>query len=80
MRTFQDEYNFRLLYDVIQYDVPAIEKAVLYATDNSLVVETSEQAMRVAYDGPDALRGRYDVATLDGVLYRKGGIISGGNQ
>ena len=38
-----------LLYDVLQYEPAEIKRAVLFVTKNSLVCETPEDAMKVAY-------------------------------
>lgn len=50
----------KLLYDVLQYDPPDIKRAVLFATNNALVCETPEDAMKVAYEMEDG--HRYDVS------------------
>lgn len=62
-RTISQPKNVKLLYDVLQYDPPAIKRAVLYATNNALVCETADDASRVAYDLGD--NKRYDVSTVD---------------
>ncbi len=67
----------KLLYDVIKYDIPDIKHAVLFVTNNSLVCETPEDAMKVAYEMEDGQR--YDAVALDGTFYQKSGIISGGS-
>lgn len=67
----------KLLYDVIKYDIPDIKRAVLFVTNNSLVCETPEDAMKVAYEMDDGQR--YDAVALDGTFYQKSGIISGGS-
>lgn len=67
----------KLLYDVIKYDIPDIKRAVLFVTNNSLVCETPEDAMKVAYELGDG--NRYDAVALDGTFYQKSGIISGGS-
>ena len=36
-----------LLYDVLQYEPSDIKRAVLFVTNNSLVCETPEDAMKV---------------------------------
>lgn len=58
----------KLLYDVLQYDPPAIKRAVLYATNNALVCETAEDANKVAYELGD--NKRYDVSHIKKILYR----------
>lgn len=49
------------MYDVLKFDPPEIEKAVLFATNNALVCETPEDAMKVAYEID---RSRYDVSFM----------------
>jgi len=66
-----------LIYDVLRFDPPDIERAVLFATNNALVCETPEDAMKVAYEMD---RSRYDALALDGTFYQKSGIISGGSH
>ena len=68
----------KLLYDVLQYDPPEIKKAVLFVTNNALVCDTQEDAMKVAYEIDDGLR--YDAVALDGTFYQKSGLISGGSR
>ena len=46
----------KLLYDVIKYDIPDIKPAVLFVTNNALVCETPEDAMKVAYEMEDGQR------------------------
>lgn len=58
-RNIHQPKNVKLLYDVLQYDPPAIKRAVLYATNNALVCETAEDANKVAYELGD--NKRYDV-------------------
>lgn len=77
LRNIQNPKGVKLLYDVIKYDPPAIKKAVLYATNNSLVCETAEDANLVAFDLGDGQR--YDAVSLDGTFYQKCGFISGGS-
>lgn len=68
----------RLLYDVLHYDPPEIKKAVWFVTNNALVCETQEDAMKVAYEMEDGVR--YDAVALDGTFYQKSGLISGGSR
>ncbi|KAJ6221553.1 hypothetical protein RDWZM_000098 [Blomia tropicalis] len=77
LRNIQNPKGVKLLYDVIKYEPPAIKKAVLYATNNSLVCETAEDANLVAFDLGDGQR--YDAVSLDGTFYQKCGFISGGS-
>lgn len=76
-RTIQSPKGVHLIYDVLRFDPPDIERAVLFATNNALVCETPEDAMKVAYEMD---RSRYDALALDGTFYQKSGIISGGSH
>lgn len=78
LRCIKDPMNVRLLYDVLQYDPPEIKKAVLFVTNNALVCDTQEDAMKVAYEMEDG--ERYDAVALDGTFYQKSGLISGGSR
>ena len=46
-------------------------------TNNVLVCETPEDAMKIAYNMEDGKR--YDAVAIDGTYYKKSGIISGGS-
>ena len=76
-RNITDPKNVKLVFDVLKFDPPEIEPAVLFATNNALVCETPEDAMKVAYEYD---RSRYDALALDGTFYQKSGIISGGSH
>uniref|UniRef100_A0A336MXJ1 Structural maintenance of chromosomes protein n=2 Tax=Culicoides sonorensis TaxID=179676 RepID=A0A336MXJ1_CULSO len=76
LRNIADPKGVRLIYDVLKFEPPEIERAVLFATNNALVCETPEDAMKVAYD----IGSRYDALALDGTFYQKSGIISGGSH
>lgn len=58
LRNIHDPKGVKLLYDVLQFDPPQISRAVMFVTNNALVCETPEDAMRVAYE----IGGRYDVS------------------
>merc|ERR1719232_2177244 len=77
LRNINNPKGVKLLYDVLQYEPPDIKKAVLFVTNNALVCETPEDAMKVAYEMDDGQR--YDAVALDGTFYQKSGIISGGS-
>jgi len=77
LRTIQNPKGVRLVYDVLKFDPPAIEKAVLYATNNALICETPEDANKVAFELSN--NKRYDAVALDGTFYQKCGFISGGS-
>merc|ERR1712088_354332 len=77
LRNIQHPKGVKLLYDVLRFDPPDIKKAVLFVTNNALVCETPDDAMKVAYELEDGQR--YDAVALDGTFYQKSGIISGGS-
>ena len=77
LRNISNPKGVKLLYDVLQYEPADIKRAVLFVTNNSLVCETPEDAMKVAYEMEDGQR--YDAVALDGTFYQKSGIISGGS-
>merc|ERR1711892_1119602 len=77
LRNINNPKGVKLLYDVLQYEPAEIKRAVLFVTNNSLVCETPEDAMKVAYEMED--NQRYDAVALDGTFYQKSGIISGGS-
>lgn len=60
-RDIREPKQVKLVYDVLKFDPPEIEKAVLFATNNALVCETPEDAMKVAYEID---RSRYDVSLI----------------
>ncbi|CAG2067555.1 unnamed protein product [Timema podura] len=65
LRNIKDPKNVKLLFDVLHYSPMDIKRAVLFATNNALVCETPEDAMKAV--------------ALDGTFYQKSGIISGGS-
>merc|ERR1719245_392536 len=77
LRNITNPKGVKLLYDVLRYDPPEIKKAVLFVTNNALVCENPDDAMKVAYELEDGQR--YDAVALDGTFYQKSGIISGGS-
>ncbi|ALC47438.1 SMC1 [Drosophila busckii] len=77
LRNIDEPRNVRLVFDVLKFEPPEIERAVLFATGNALVCETPEDAMKVAYETD---RSRYDALALDGTFYQKSGLISGGSH
>uniref|UniRef100_A0A8B9JL49 Structural maintenance of chromosomes protein 1A n=1 Tax=Astyanax mexicanus TaxID=7994 RepID=A0A8B9JL49_ASTMX len=64
----------KLVIDVIRYEPPHIKKALQYACGNALVCENVEDARRIAFGGPY----RHKTVALDGTLFQKSGVISGG--
>jgi structural maintenance of chromosome 1 len=47
LRNITSVRGVKLLYDVLHYNPPDIKRAVLFVTNNSLVCETPEDAMKV---------------------------------
>merc|ERR1719411_442681 len=77
LRNITTPKGVKLLYDVLRYEPSDIKRAVLFVTNNALVCETPDDAMKVAYElEPNQ---RYDAIALDGTFYQKSGIISGGS-
>jgi structural maintenance of chromosome 1 len=74
LRDIKDPKNVKLVVDVIRYDPPCMKKALLFACGNALVCETVEDARRVAFN----LTERHKSVSLDGTLFQKSGVISGG--
>lgn len=66
LRDIREPKQVKLVYDVLKFDPPEIEKAVLFATNNALVCETPEDAMKVAYEID---RSRYDVRPHSQLFY-----------
>lgn len=56
LRNVTNPKGVKLLYDVLRYDPPDIKKAVLFVTNNALVCETPDDAMKVAYELEDGQR------------------------
>ena len=57
----------RLLFDVLHYNPLEIKRAVLFATNNALVCDTPEDAMKVAYEIEP--HHRYDVSDVYQMLF-----------
>ena len=64
----------KLVMDVIHLNVPAAKKALQFACGNALVCETAEDARKLAFGGGQ----RHKAVSLDGTLFQKSGMISGG--
>merc|ERR1719357_545100 len=77
LRNIKNPNGVKLLYDVLRYEPSDIKQAVLFVTNNALVCENPDDAMKVAYELEDGQR--YDAVALDGTFYQKSGIISGGS-
>ncbi|ROL51620.1 Structural maintenance of chromosomes protein 1B [Anabarilius grahami] len=67
----------KMVVDVVQcaQNAPQLKRVIQYVCGNSLVCETLKDARRIAFDGPERLQ----TVALDGSLFRKSGVISGGS-
>lgn len=63
-----------LVFDVIQFD-QALEKAILFAVQNTIVCNDLKEAKYLSWDGE-----RLKVVTLDGILLTKSGTMTGGTS
>ncbi len=88
-RELTDPRGVKLVFDVIQCNLPAVRKALQFACGNALVCETAEDARQLAFGGADrhkvgvTLRfdrysERIQAVSLDGTLFQQSGVISGG--
>ncbi|TMS38591.1 hypothetical protein L596_005281 [Steinernema carpocapsae] len=76
LRNIKDPQGVKLVYDVIQCNVPAARKALQFACGNALVCEKAEDARKLAFGGAD----RYKAVAMDGTLFQQSGVISGGGR
>uniref|UniRef100_A0A914QYI8 SMC hinge domain-containing protein n=1 Tax=Panagrolaimus davidi TaxID=227884 RepID=A0A914QYI8_9BILA len=76
IREISEPKGVKLLLDVINCCQPSIKKAIQFASGNSIVCETVEDARFMAY----GIAGhRYKSVSLDGTLFQQNGIVSGGS-
>ncbi|XP_042323440.1 structural maintenance of chromosomes protein 1B isoform X3 [Sceloporus undulatus] len=66
----------KMMIDVIQTSFPPLKKIIQFVCGNGLVCETIKEARQLAFDGPHRLK----TVALDGTLFLKSGIISGGSS
>ncbi|XP_005886084.1 PREDICTED: structural maintenance of chromosomes protein 1B isoform X1 [Myotis brandtii] len=66
----------KMVIDVIKTQFPQLKKVIQFVCGNGLVCETVEEARRIAFDGPE----RRKTVALDGTLFLKSGVISGGSS
>ncbi|KAL9972949.1 hypothetical protein ACROYT_G019349 [Oculina patagonica] len=64
----------KLVIDVIKYEPAVIKKALQFACANALVCDGMEEARKLAFGGAE----RKKTVSLDGTLFQKSGVISGG--
>uniref|UniRef100_A0A4X2MDW9 Structural maintenance of chromosomes protein n=1 Tax=Vombatus ursinus TaxID=29139 RepID=A0A4X2MDW9_VOMUR len=66
----------KMVVDVVQTQLPQLKKVIQFVCGNGLVCETVEEARHMAFDGPERLK----TVALDGTLFLKSGVISGGSS
>ncbi|XP_008580986.1 PREDICTED: structural maintenance of chromosomes protein 1B [Galeopterus variegatus] len=66
----------KMVIDVIRTQFPQVKKVIQFVCGNGLVCETVEEARHIAFDGPE----RRKTVALDGTLFLKSGVISGGSS
>lgn len=93
LREIREPRGVKLVIDVIKYDLPACKRALMFTCGNSLVCESADDARKVAFgqyqrhkagggggydDHHDRFPRRNQAVALDGTLFQKSGVISGG--
>ncbi|XP_055110093.1 structural maintenance of chromosomes protein 1B isoform X2 [Symphalangus syndactylus] len=66
----------KMVIDVIKTQFPQLKKVIQFVCGNGLVCETVEEARHIAFGGPE----RQKTVALDGTLFLKSGVISGGSS
>ncbi|XP_025969786.1 structural maintenance of chromosomes protein 1B [Dromaius novaehollandiae] len=66
----------KMMVDVVQTPFPPLKKVIQFVSGNGLVCETVKEARQIAFDGPVRLK----TVALDGTLFLKSGVISGGSS
>ncbi|NWR72799.1 SMC1B protein, partial [Centropus unirufus] len=66
----------KMLVDVIQTPFAPLKRVIQFVCGNGLVCETVKEARQIAFDGPVRLK----TVALDGTLFLKSGVISGGSS
>ncbi|XP_026963745.1 structural maintenance of chromosomes protein 1B isoform X3 [Sagmatias obliquidens] len=66
----------KMAIDVIKTQFPQLKKVIQFVCGNGLVCETVEEARHIAFNGPE----RRKTVALDGTLFLKSGVISGGSS
>ncbi|CAN9498997.1 unnamed protein product [Ophioblennius macclurei] len=68
----------KMAVDVVQVNTGGeqMRKVVQFVCGNALVCENIQEARRVAFDGPE----RHKTVALDGTMFSKSGVISGGSS
>ena len=76
LREIREPKNTKMLVDVIKCNPPQIKKALMFAVGNCLVCESDDDARTLAFSRNE----RHKVVSLDGTLFQKSGLISGGSS
>uniref|UniRef100_H2YW16 SMC hinge domain-containing protein n=1 Tax=Ciona savignyi TaxID=51511 RepID=H2YW16_CIOSA len=76
LREIKEPRGVKLVIDVIKYELPAIKRALQFTCGNSLVCENADDARKVAFG--QVQRHKFKAVALDGTLFQKSGVISGG--
>ncbi|XP_014793889.1 PREDICTED: structural maintenance of chromosomes protein 1B [Calidris pugnax] len=66
----------KMMVDVIQTPFAPLKKVIQFVSGNALICETVKEAKQIAFDGPVRLK----TVALDGTLFLKSGVISGGSS
>ncbi|KAJ1165645.1 hypothetical protein NDU88_006063 [Pleurodeles waltl] len=66
----------KMMIDVVQTAIPQLRKVIQFVCTNALVCETIKEAKQIAFDGSERIK----TVALDGTLFSKSGVISGGSS
>ncbi|NWR09378.1 SMC1B protein, partial [Paradoxornis webbianus] len=66
----------KMMVDVVQTQFVPLKKVIQFVSGNALICETVKEAKHIAFDGPVRLK----TVALDGTLFLKSGVISGGSS
>uniref|UniRef100_A0A8C3NR61 Structural maintenance of chromosomes 1B n=1 Tax=Cyanoderma ruficeps TaxID=181631 RepID=A0A8C3NR61_9PASS len=66
----------KMMVDVVQTQFVPLKKVIQFVSGNTLICETVKEAKHIAFDGPVRLK----TVALDGTLFLKSGVISGGSS
>ncbi|NXW62343.1 SMC1B protein, partial [Eurystomus gularis] len=66
----------KMMVDVVQTPFAPLKKVIQFVSGNGLICETVKEAKQIAFEGPVRLK----TVALDGTLFLKSGVISGGSS
>ncbi|OCT88037.1 structural maintenance of chromosomes protein 1B [Xenopus laevis] len=66
----------KMMIDLVQTVSAPLKKVIQFVCGNGLVCENVKEAKQIAFDGPERLK----TVALDGTLFLKSGVISGGSS